>query len=101
MSAETFQAEVIAELPNLGVANGAPYQLLRADDGAFALAQKIGDRYELMSDWVVEQKVLDGAARVLCRDPAAMTNPKALQHIALALVGIFVTAQKRREAAGK
>lgn len=89
---------MLGEIPNLGVAKGAPFLLVRAADGGFALAQKIGDRFEFRSDWVVEQKVLDGAIRVLGQDPAALTNPKALQHIALALVGIFAVATKRREA---
>ncbi|MGJ0393017.1 MAG: hypothetical protein ACR650_09705 [Methylocystis sp.] len=95
-----FEAEVLSEIPNLGGAKGAPFLLLRAPDGAFALAQKVGDQFNVVSEWASEQRVLDGAVRVLGQDPAALTSPKALQHLALALVGIFAAAERRKAEKG-
>lgn len=101
---EPFEAEVIVpELPNMGVHRGAPFMLLRGKggdvDGCFALAQQVGDQVSLCSDWVGEQKTIDGALRVICGDPVALTSPKALLHIAIALVGCFAFAERRKRGA--
>lgn len=94
---DAFEAEVLTDaIVNLGVAKGAPFMLLRRADGAYALAQKVGDQVFLTSDWCAPQKILDGALRVVGGDPAALTHPKALLHVSIALVGVFLEAERRR-----
>jgi hypothetical protein len=93
-------AEILAEIPNLAIHKGTPRLLLRGKggemDGCFALGQTVGGKAELISEWVREEKVVNGALRVLAGDQQAITDPKALRHIAIALAGIFVAAERRR-----
>ncbi|MDP3554848.1 hypothetical protein [Methylocystis sp.] len=86
--------EVLADIPNMAVHRGAPFLLLRDAQGRFALGQQIGDEVALRSDWVEEEKTVNGALRVLGGDHQALTSPKAMLHISLALAGVWVAAAR-------
>lgn len=93
---ETYEAQVLAQVSNLGVANGNPFLLMRGADGKFGLAQKIGDRHEMASPWVDPQAAVDVATRILGGDKRAITHPTALQALAVALVGMIAEGQRVR-----
>ena len=93
---ETYEAQVLCEIENLGVAKGTAFMLLRGPDGKYALAQKVGDLNQMVSAWIDPQVAVDVATRVLGGDKRAVTHPTALQAISVCLVGMIAEGQRLR-----
>jgi len=100
LETQTFEAERLLPVPDMSGANGAEFCVVRDRRGFHALAQEQSAEWKLLTGWVDPQAALDVALRILGGDPKAMTEPRAMRGVAVALVGVECwLEQARRKAA--
>lgn len=97
---EQVEVEAILDgIQNFGVANGAPFSILRDMQGRFALGQMRGETMTVASNFVDMADAAEWALRALGGDKRAITHPRIIIALALALVGPIAEGELARKRA--